>query len=206
MGNMLKITKMTAIAGCLVVSACATVDMTDISTPNAEATAKAVDVNVVQRAASRLYSVFTNRGFVEKTSRNKMRSAARMLLKGLEKKPLSREVNYAGSVESLDVVKSDIVFAQSYVDQTSQAAEIYLAMAPGETSLKKELKSLQQALAAANEAKNSFSEALELKQADETQTEFVTYVASVTALSEVTDAFGVRVRAMSMRTETPSIG
>jgi hypothetical protein len=206
MGLKLNIIKTSAIAGCLAFSACATVDMTDMSGSQSETVTKAVDVNVVQRAASRLYSVFINRGFVEKTSRNKMRSAARMLLKGLENTPLSREVNYASTVESLDVIKSDIVFAQSYVDQTRQAAEIYLAMAPGETSLKKELSSLQQALAAANEAKNSFSEALEAKQADTTQVEFVTYVESVTALSEVTDAFGVRVRAMSMGAETPSIG
>lgn len=206
MSQTLKLFKVIAVSGCLLTSACATVDMTDMTSSQPEAITKTVDVNVVQRAASRLYSVFTNRGFVEKTSRNKMRSAARMLLKGLETKPLSAHVNYAQSVDSLETITSDIVFAQSYVDQTKQAAEIYLAMAPGETSLTKELASLQKALVAANDAKTSFSDALELKESDDTQTEFVAYTSSLKSLSQVTDDFGVRVRAMSMKIENPSIG
>ncbi len=206
MGYRLNIFKSVAVAGCLMSSACATVDMTDMASPKVKATTKTVDVNVVQMAATKLYSVFTNRGFVAKTSRNKMRSAARMLLKGLEDKPLSPGENYARSVESLDALQTDILFAKSYVDQTEQAAEIYLAMAPGETSLKKELESLQKALIAANEAKQSFSRALTMQEADETDVNFVAYIASVETLSAVTDAFGVRVRGMSMNIEKPSIG
>lgn len=207
MGYWLNITKISIMAAaCLSFTACTTVNMTEISSAKPEVSSKTADVNVVQRAASRLYSVFTNRGFVEKTSRNKMRSAARMLLKGLENKPLGADVNYAQSVGSLDIVKSDIIFAKSYVDQTRQAAEIYLAMAPGETSLKKELASLQKALVAASDAKDSFSEALLVHGSNQTQGEFIDYLNGLEALRSVTDDFGVRVRAMAMSVEKPSIG
>lgn len=206
MGKRLHILRVVAISGCLMSTACATVDMTDVASKSATPASKSIDVNVVQRATSKLYSVFTNRGFVAKTSRKKMHSAARMLLKGLEDKPLSEDVNYVSSVGSIQAVQSDIVLAQTHVDQTRKAAEIYLAMAPGETSLRKELVSLEKALVAASEAKRSFSDALDVYGSAESDNHFVAYETSLNALREVTDTFGVRVRATARAGASSAIG
>ena len=70
----------------LSMSACATVDLTEVTAPKSTSATTIADVNVVQRAASKLYAAFTNRGFVANDSRDKMRTAARVLLKGLEDK------------------------------------------------------------------------------------------------------------------------
>jgi len=68
------------LAASLSLSACATVDLNEMASPSATPAAKTADVNVVQRAASKLYTAFANRGFVPKSSRKKMQSAARVLV------------------------------------------------------------------------------------------------------------------------------
>jgi len=145
---------------CVSLCACATVDVTRVTKAKNIETAESINFNVVQKAASKLYSVFTNRGFVAKDSRRNMRSAARILLKGLEDKPLNTRVRYSETLKSATELQSDILLATQQVDLTRKAAEVFLAMAPGEVSLKKELGSLQKALVASNEAKKSFSDAL----------------------------------------------
>lgn len=179
----------------LSLSACATVDLTEVTAPRAEASAKVADVNVVQRAASKLYAAFTNRGFVAKDSRKKMRSAARVLLKGLEDKSASSDTSsYASLATDPVLVLSDIRIASSHVEQTTKAAEVYLAMAPGEKSLRKELTSLEKALIASREASVVFEEALIKTSGEAKAMDFSSYRQSVNELRDVTNAFGDRVR------------
>lgn len=186
------------------ISGCATVDMTGIAPQNTAAISSDDSVNVVKRAATKLYTVFTNRGFVEKTSRNKMRSAAIMLLKGLQAKPLDDHSNYIKNVGSIDGLKADIALALSHVEQTRSAAAIYLAMAPSETVLREELSSLEKALLAATQAKQSFMEAAEYYGAEADSDFLMSYRDSLVGLRNVTNAFGERVRA-SVTTKEPAI-
>lgn len=195
-----------AVSTCMLVSACATVDMTDMASANSGKETRSIDVNVVERAAAKLYSVFTNRGFVAKDSRIKMRSAAQTLLNGLENKPLNEDVNYAKSVPSLEALEADMAVARGYVDQTRQAAEIYLAMAPGDTSLRKELASLEKSLIASNEAQKTFAQALSLKEKGNDNPEYLQFSASVDFLRQATDAFGDRVRSDAIADEQNAIG
>ena len=184
----------------LSLSACATVDLTEVAAPKTVSAAKVADVNVVQRAASKLYSAFTNRGFVAKDSRKKMRSAARVLLKGLEDKGSASitSAGYADSAVDSVIVLSDIRMAATHVKQTTKAAEVYLVMAPGEKSLRKELVSLEKALIASREASQVFEDAL-IKTVGETSAmDFVSYNNSVNELRDVTNAFGDRVRESQM--------
>lgn len=199
-------TRVLAVSACLMSSACATVDMTNMASAKSDKSSATIDVNVVERAAAKLYSVFTNRGFVAKDSRNKMRSAAQTLLKGLENKPLSEDVNYAKSVSTLEALEADMALARGYVDQTRQAAEIYLAMAPGETSLRKELVSLEKSLIASHEAQQTFAEALVLKNQGKDNPEFLQFSASVDFLRQATDAFGDRVRSDTIETDQNIMG
>lgn len=180
----------------LSLSACATVDLTEVTAPKNASAVKVADVNVVQRAASKLYAAFTNRGFVAKDSRKKMRSAARVLLKGLEDKGSTSvtSAGYADTAVDSVIVLSDIRMAATHVEQTTKAAEVYLAMAPGEKSLRKELVSLEKALIASREASQIFEDAL-IKTVGETSAmDFVSYKNSVNELRDVTNAFGDRVR------------
>jgi len=187
-------------------SACATVDLTEVTAPKTASTAQLADVNVVQRAASKLYAAFTNRGFVAKDSRKKMRSAARILLKGLEDKGSAsiESAGYSDLATHSMIVLSDIRIAASHVEQTTKAAEVYLAMAPGEKSLRKELVSLEKALIASREASQVFEDALIKTEGETTAMDFASYKRSVNELRDVTNAFGDRVRE-SQITKAPVI-
>lgn len=187
-------------AAALSMSACATVDLNEATTSNNPSAAKSVDVNVVQRAASKLYAVFSNRGFVAKDGRKKMRSAASVLLKGLEDKTETTvsTVGYAANAQSQVTVLSDIRMAATHVEQTTKAAEVYLAMAPAEKSLRKELGSLEEALIASREASQVFEEALIKTAGAANAMDFSAYNLSVNELRDVTNAFGDRVREAQM--------
>ncbi len=188
-------------SGCILASGCATVDMTEVALTKPETIAKSTDVNVVQRAATKLYTAFTNKGFVAKTSRNKMRTAAMTLLKGLNKSTLNTKLDYASSVTSSEILKNDMILATRYVEQTHQAAEIYLAMAPGDNSLRKELGHLEKALLASGEAGRSFTAAQKRFDSSESLELLASYNQSIQSLRTVTDAFGQRVRSDVMTSD-----
>ena len=190
-----------ALTACLSMTACATVDLNDVAMQGKPSVTKAVDINVVQRATAKLYAVFSSRGFVHKDSRKKMRSAARVLLEGLEDKDVTpaASVGYAALATDSAVVLSDIRMASSHVEQTTKAAEIYLAMAPAEKSLRKELVSLEKSLIASREASSIFEEALTKTSGRVSDSEFAAFNVSVNELRDVTNAFGDRVREDQMR-------
>lgn len=168
---------------------CATVDMTEMSIPVAAKSEAPAERNIVLRAASKLYSVFRSKGFVAKTSRKKMQSAASLLLNGLEDRELTTEVNYVDQNLPRAVVIEDIAFATEQVRLTTNAAEIYFNMSEGERKLREELGELEQALLASHEASNAFKEvvgvdSLELRGLN----------SEISRLKTVTDNFGKRVR------------
>ncbi|WP_026941874.1 hypothetical protein [Hellea balneolensis] len=189
-----------ALTACLSMTACATVDLNEVALQSKPSASKAVDINVVQRATAKLYAAFTSRGFVDKDSRNKMRSAARVLLEGLEEKDVTSEasVGYAALASDSRIVLSDIRIASTHVEQTTKAAEVYLAMAPAEKKLRKELVSLEKSLIASREAATIFEEALIKTTGRASDTEFVSFKVSVNELRDVTNAFGDRVRESQM--------
>ncbi|WP_409431841.1 hypothetical protein ACJ3XI_06340 [Litorimonas sp. RW-G-Af-16] len=181
----------TLCAASLLATGCATVDLNEMTAPAATNTAQA-DVNVVERAAAKLKAAFTNKGFVAKTSRKRMRSAAKVLLNGLENKNVtaSADDGYLATPKPISVVSADMSFAKQHVIQTTRAAEIYLEMAPAERSLRKELKDLEAALMAAKEAGRVFEASLN----GANTTELVVYNKAVDDLRDITNEFGARVR------------
>ncbi|MDB2437120.1 hypothetical protein N9W89_00250 [Hellea sp.] len=189
-----------ALTACLSVSACATVDLNEMGAQSKPTATKSVDVNVVQRATAKLVAAFSNRGFVHKDSRKKVRSATRVLLKGLEDKDVtaSAPVSYASLATDKNVVLSDIRLASSQVEQTTKAAEVYLAMVPADKSVRKELVSLEKALIASREASMIFEDALLKTAGTANDLDYTSYKSSVNALRDVTNAFGDRVRESQM--------
>ena len=184
-----------AILACVSMTACATVDLDKMASANKASTANSFDVNVVQRATTKLFSAFTNKGLVAKSSQRKMQSAARILLKGLEENEvISDKETYLATVSDSMIVKADMKTVTYHVEQTTKAAEVYLAMVPIQKSVKKELESLEEALIASRAAETIFEEALLLTDSNSGASEFVIYKKTVDELKSVTDAFGDRVR------------
>jgi len=184
----------------LSLSACATVNLSDVTSQKGETAAKVTDVNVVQRAASKLYTAFSSRGFVAKDGRKRVQSAARVLLKGLEDKDVTAvsAKGYVDTMQSQMIVLADVRMASTHVEQTTKAAEVYIAMAPSEKSLRKELASLEKALIASREAAQVFEEALIKTAGDANAMDYAAYKTSVNELRDVTNAFGDRVRESQM--------
>lgn len=190
-----------ALAAAFSLSACTTVDLNDVASPQASAQVKTTQANIVQRTASKLYTTFTNRGFVPKTGRKKMQSVARILLKGLQAKDVtsSSAVNYVDSAQDPVVIYQDIRMATTHVENTAKAAEVYLAMASIDTSLRKELSSLEKALIASREASLVFEEALEKLGVESNNIDYSAYKVAVNDLRDATNAFGHRVREDQIR-------
>ncbi len=193
-----KIALLTIVA--VLATGCATVDLGSVGTSvSAAPTASKTKVNVVQRAASKLYAAFTTKGWVTKVSRKRVQSTASVLLRGLDSETPNGPLNaYAAKAGSLSDIRADIYSAQQHVDQTTKAAEVYLAMAFDNTNLREELASLQKALIASRQAELVFKSAFEAKgmgtKSMDTDGALVAYSKTVDRLRDVTDIFGDRVR------------
>lgn len=177
------------IAAAMLATGCATVDVTDIGSPAAAKVEAPAEKNIVLRAASKLYAAFQSKGFVAKTSREKMQSAASILLNGLEERALTSETDYAAQNYSRDVVIEDISFAAQHVRQTANAAEIYFELSESRKKLREELGSLESALLSSHEASISFEQIVGPENV-----EFQIFKSEVDRLKRVTDKFGQRVR------------
>jgi len=180
-------------AAIISLSACATVDMTNTTSVSMKAQSSAVERNVVQRAASKLYAAFTTKGWSTKSSKKRVQSAASILLKGLEPIQANSGYAYADQNKPAMIVLADMREATQHVFQTTKAAEVYLSMAPAQDSLREELSSLERALLMSRQAETVFAAALESSGRTDTS-ETLAFVQSVDALRDVTNAFGERVR------------
>jgi len=190
---------------CLGMSACATVDLTEMASQNSAIKTNAIERNIVQRSASALRSVFASKGWTTKSSKDRIQSTASILLKGLENKnPVTpKSHGYAVRVTDASMVQADIREASQHVEQTTKAAEVYLAMAPGDASLLKELASLEKALLTCRQAEVVFDRAQKNTKLHSPES-LSGFTSSVDALRDVTNAYGDRVRESSTKIMTAS--
>lgn len=178
---------LTAVA--MLSTGCATVNMTDMAVPVSAKAQTPAEKNIVLRAANKLYTAFQTKGFVTKTSRHKMQSAASILLNGLEERDLTSEVDYAAQGLPMSVVLADITYATQHVSRTTNAAEVYFEMSEGRDKLREELGSLEEALISSREASATFE-----KITGSANAQLTTLNLEIDRLKRVTDKFGVRVR------------
>ena len=154
--------------------------------------ATVTESNVVEKATSRLFALFSSKGWSTLESRRKMRSAASVLLDGLDSKQLSSEPSpYVMDVTSTAALGDDIREATYQVEQTAKAADIFLAMSAPEDDLREELGDLEQALLAARQAERVFTEASERVG---TPAELARFTVETDGLRDIVDEFGRRVR------------
>jgi len=97
---------LTAVA--MLSTGCATVNMTDMAVPVSAKAQTPAEKNIVLRAANKLYTAFQTKGFVTKTSRHKMQSAASILLNGLEPAMTVNPMSLAAQIRSRALIKSFI--------------------------------------------------------------------------------------------------
>lgn len=176
-------------AAAMLATGCATVDMTEMAVPVAAKAEAPSEKNIVVRAANKLYAAFRSKGFVAKTSRKKMQSAASILLNGLEERELTSDVDYAAQNLPRSVVIADIVYATEQVQRTANAAEVYFDISEKDWKLRKELGSLESALLSSREASVSFEKVVGAENS-----ELQNLNEQVDRLKKVTDDFGQRVR------------
>ncbi len=182
-------------------SGCTTVNLAEMTPRPAAVKSNAAPTNVVERAVNRLFSVFASKGFVPKTSQKRVQSAASILLTGLKTTAASPE-GYVINANDVVIVRADIALAKSHVEQTAKAAEVFLAIAPSESDLRKELKNLERALVASRDAQSVFKEAL-IKTAGVPSQDMAAFTEAVSRLRGVTDDFGVRVRSDNASGQLP---
>lgn len=173
----------------MLATGCATIDVTEMAVPVGAKAEAPAEKNIVLRAADKLYAAFRSKGFVEKTSRKKMQSAASILLNGLEERELTADADYAGQQLPRSVVIADIEYATNHVRRTANAAEIYFDMSEQDRKLRKELESLEEALLSSREAAVSFDKVIGAENQ-----ELKTLNVEIERLKSVTDNFGQRVR------------
>ena len=179
---------------CVSLSACATVDVTAIGSPETDTiVSEAVEPqgNVITRTVTRLYQVFVDKGWHEEKSRERVQSAANILLNGIQTSETNEAVFTNASVSS-DVLIDDIKTARYHIVQTTKAAEVYLDIASADADLTPELKQLQQALRLSEEAQSNFVE--NKTNASAVNVELTGLMVDVDNLRRVTDNFGDVVR------------
>ena len=188
----------------LTTGACTTVDMTSMGSGAAPAAVSASEPNVIEKATSKLFALFSSKGWSTHDSRKKMQSAASVLLNGLEDKSLSDMPSpYAESVTDSATLSADIREASSHVDQTVKAAEIFLAMSGPDQDIRVELSDLEQALLASRQAENVFAQASDRLGAE---ADLQALGTTVDRLRDVTDEFGRRVRRANSRSVASRAG
>lgn len=176
-------------AAVVLVSGCATVDISEMTSPVAAKAEAPAEKNIVLRAARKLFASFQSKGFIEKTSRKKMQSAASILLNGLEERELTSDVSYKSRNLPRSTVVADIVYASQQVSRTANAAEVYFELSEGKRKLKEELVELEQALIFSREASVEFESIVGSSNA-----ELQGLNVEVERLKLITDNFGRRVR------------
>ena len=173
----------------VVATGCATVDMSEMASAKVVKAQAPAEQNIVLRAANKLYSAFRSKGFVADTSREKMQSAASILLNGLEERELTTQVDYASRNLPRAVVIEDIAFANGQIRRTANAAEVFYDMSETTDKLREELGGLEKALLASREAAQTFESVVGPNSA-----ELQNLNVEVDRLKVVTDGFGRRVR------------
>lgn len=174
-------------------SACATVDVTSIGAapePVADVT-ETQRGNIITRTVKRLYQVFTDRGWYADTSRERVQSAANILLNGLQNSE-DEFMPFADAPVTSAALIDDIKTARYHVVQTTKAAEVYLDVASSDASLDDDLKQLQKALRACEQVQANFSQSEVLNA--QAQSELDGLMAEVDRLRTVTNDFGDVVR------------
>lgn len=174
-------------------SACTTVDLSQVAVSRPQAVSEKPVQNIVERASRSLTSMFHAKGWCKSDPEQKTKTATNVLLNGMD----SDDKNIDFSLSDFayqSPLSENLADANFQVEQTTKAAEVYLTMADDMVELDKELSQLEAALLSAREAEAGFRKTVN-STASFTESRKLRILAnSVDALKTVTDAYGDRIR------------
>jgi len=173
-------------------TACTTVDLSQVAVKQQSAIQTTPKLNVVEKASASLTSLFRDKGWSRSGPKQKTQTATSIFLNGMNKNTTGHTATpVMGNATRLS---ADLKQAVLSVNQTTKAAEVFLAMADGATSLDRELSSLETALLSAHEAQTRFGKSITLNSSSANEREFQALQHSITALKTVTNSYGDRIR------------
>lgn len=182
---------LTGISACAM-SACTTVDLSQVSfEPQAKISVERAH-NVVEKAAHSMMALFEKKGWCKTDLREKTQTAASVLLNGMDKEEHTPVPTLIVSTQQLS---EDIELANEQVEQITKAAEVYMATTEDTVDMGDELTLLESALLTAREAETGFDISLDQVGTAGTQRKFGNFQASIKDLKSVTDIYGDRMRA-----------
>ena len=173
-------------------SGCTTVDLSQIAIEQTKTVSKAPDLNIVERASHSLTSQFRTKGWSKSGPDEKTKTATNVLLNGIR----TDEHNAQQHVVTIsrEQLGNDLIEANKQVVQATKAAEVFLAMAEGNTGLDSELAQLERALLSSREAESHFNKVIEITGGFMNRRRLKSLSKSVNNLKIVTDAYGDRIR------------
>lgn len=186
--------KLPAIGVTLVLSgltACTTVDLSQVAVQSQPTQTTPAQQNVVERASLSLTSKFREEGWCSGGPQEKTQTATSVLLNGIQSSSLQTETK--PRVEASDI-RTDLRTASQHVEQATKAAEIFLETSDQIVELDKELSLLETALLSAREAEVRFGETVKVNGLETALGDLSNLQNAITALKDVTDKYGDRAR------------
>ncbi len=175
-------------------SACTTVDFTQVAVDQKQGIDKETEKNVVERSTYTLTSMFYDNGWCSSAPEIKPQATASFLFNGMNKG--NDEQVLTSKPMTITQLQSDITKANNQIEQVTKAAEIYLVVADEIVELDIELLLLEAALRSSREAKSGFTQKINsLSENDQSIINGLDEIShSIEALKDVTNAYGVRTR------------
>jgi len=187
-------------------SACTTVDLTQIAVNQPQISGEQTEQNVVELASLSLTKMFHDKGWYESDPAEKTKTATNVLLNGIDTNDIDTgDIDTSGQGKyvvvvtpiSMNQLNADITAANYQVKQTTKAAEVYLVVADDMAELDKELSQLEAALLSSREAQAGFAKNVNAlpEKSHEARHKLEDISKSIDSLKIVTDAYGDRIRA-----------
>ncbi|MCF6275860.1 MAG: hypothetical protein L3J05_08875 [Robiginitomaculum sp.] len=173
-------------------TACSTVDLSQIVINQPQEVSEKPKHNVVERATHSLTSMFKAKGWCKSDPNTKTQTATNVLLNGLDTGTQNTAIPVL--VVSTQQLSDDLTDAEAQIKQTTKAAEVFLVMAEDMADLGAELSQLEAALLVAREAETGFGKALETSSNLIIRRKYASLSSSIDGLKTVTDAYGDRIR------------
>ena len=181
--------------------ACTTVDLSQVAVNTKPTAIPQQKENVVARSCQKLASLFSHKGWIKNKDKPATQHATNILLHGLEKTGQNDKQNQNATpktYQSVSQINSDIMLANAQIQQTTKAAEVFLAIAAPDTSLEDELSQLETTFLTVKSAQIRFENALEQARALDNNESYNVLTSTIAKLKDITDEYGTRVRAQIM--------
>lgn len=182
-------------------SACATVDVADISPTNRTAQINLMkDKNVVIQSSETVHNKAIEMGLAQ-SSEVRLQMAANRLLKG-RNADLDETNPYLSLDKTLSAIRSDIALVNGLTKKTAQSAKLHIDVVPVDADLRSELKALEKALGVLEQTQQTF--ALALGEYADASLGLKDLKSEITKIKTIANVYGDRVRADVAKANSPA--